>query len=77
LYASQLVDDTTDVPVDDPNWLVTITAAEYVRNDIVKQNQYGNLVQEANDLMENMKADNDAQVSEVTADWSPLGATWS
>lgn len=40
--------------VDDPYWLVTMCAAEYIRNDIVKQNQYGNLVAEANNLMTSM-----------------------
>ena len=46
------IDDTTIV--DDPMWLVTMAAAEYIRNDIVKQNQYGNLVAEANNLMTSM-----------------------
>lgn len=40
--------------VDDPYWLVTMCAAEYIRNDIVKQNQYGNLIAEANNLMTSM-----------------------
>ena len=40
--------------VDDPYWLVTMCAAEYIRNDIVKQNQYGNLIAEANNLMTGM-----------------------
>lgn len=49
-----------DVLVDSPEWLVTMCAAEYIRNDIVKQNQYGNLVAEANNLMESMIRNNRA-----------------
>ena len=49
-----------DILVDSPEWLVTMTAAEYIRNDIVKQNQYGNLIAEANNLMEAMIRNNRA-----------------
>lgn len=49
-----LTDPDDVVVVDDPNWLVTMCAAEYIRNDIVKQNQYGNLIAEANNLMTSM-----------------------
>lgn len=49
-----------DVLVDSPEWLVTMSAAEYIRNDIVKQNQYGNLVAEANNLMTSMIRNNRA-----------------
>lgn len=49
-----------DILVDNPEWLVTMTAAEYIRNDIVKQNQYGNLVAEANSLMTSMIRNNRA-----------------
>jgi hypothetical protein len=68
--------ETDVVPVDIPAWLVTASAAEYVRNDITKQNQYGNLVNEANQLMERMKDDNDGQVSEPYMPWGPMGQTW-
>jgi len=49
-----LVNADDVVFVDDPYWLVTMCAAEYIRNDIVKQNQYGNLIAEANNLMNGM-----------------------
>lgn len=49
-----------DISVDNPEWLVTICAAEYIRNDIVKQNQYGNLIAEANNLMTSMIRNNRA-----------------
>ena len=50
----ELVVADDETVVDMPEWLVTMTAAEYIRNDIVKQNQYGNLVAEANNLMTSM-----------------------
>lgn len=59
-----------DILVDNPEWLVTICAAEYIRNDIVKQNQYGNLVAEANNLMTSMIRNNRAgQVRHVRGSW--------
>ena len=54
----ELINGSDVVSVDDPVWLVTICAAEYIRNDIVKQNQYGNLVAEANNLMTSMIRNN-------------------
>lgn len=57
--------ESTTVPVDDPEWLVIMSAAEYVRNDITKQNQYPNLVAEGNQYMQRMIDDNNAQVNEV------------
>lgn len=68
--------ETGTVPVDIPAWLVLSTAAEYVRNDITKQNQYGNLVNEANQLMERMKDDNEGQISEPDMPWGAAGQTW-
>ncbi len=47
-----------------------MTAAEYIRNDIVKQNQYGNLVAEANNLMTSMIRNNrSGQVRHVRGGW--------
>ena len=43
------------VLVDDPNWLIFMMAAEFVRNSRTKQNQYGNLVAMAQSSMEGMK----------------------
>ena len=77
LFPEKLTSAGSTVVVDDPNWLVKIVAAEWVRNDNVRQNQYPNLVAEANALMENMKEANDeAQVSEVTIAMPPLGRSW-
>lgn len=59
-----------DISVDNPEWLVTICAAEYIRNDIVKQNQYGNLIAEANNLMTSMIRNNRAgQVRHIRGGW--------
>lgn len=77
LYPEKLTSAGSTVPVSDPNWLVKITAAEYVRNDNTRQNQYPNLVGEANALMEKMKEANDeAQNSEVTIAMPPVGRSW-
>lgn len=65
------------IAIDDPNWLVTICAAEFVRNDIVRQNQYPNLVAEATVLMERMKEDTGNAVTEVVKLWVPPGNDWS
>ena len=76
LYAETLSGASDTVPVDIARWLVIMTAAEFVRNDITKQNQYPNLVNEANQLMQRMKDDNEAQVSEVHIPFHAAGADW-
>jgi hypothetical protein len=57
--------DAGEIPVDDPNWLVTIVAAEFTRNDKTRSNQYPNLVAEANVLMRKMKENNGGRVEEA------------
>ncbi len=57
--------DGGDIPVDDPNWLVTIVAAEFTRNDKTRANQYPNLVAEANVLMRKMKENNGGRIEEI------------
>lgn len=71
-----LVADADVVPVDIPMWLVMISAAEYVRNDITRQNQYPNLIAEANLLMQRMKDDNEAQVESVYRVPVARGSSW-
>lgn len=44
-----LTESTDPVLVDDPMWLVYITASELARNDAAKDDQYVNLVNQAND----------------------------
>lgn len=74
-FADDINDDnpnTDEVQVDDPDWLVLRCAAEYVRTDITRQAQYSNLLQEANEAMERMKADNEGQISPVNKPWRPF-----
>lgn len=61
-----------DVQVNDPDWLVTRCAAEYVRTDITRQGQYGNLLAEANEKMGRMKDDENAQINDVDRPWTPF-----
>ncbi len=64
-YATFPSDDADPITVDDPNWLVTICAAEFVRNDSTRQNQYPNLIAEANELMKKMKTNSGNDVDEA------------
>lgn len=57
----QLTNKTDVVMVDNPNWLVYMMAAEYVRPDQIMGGQYGNLVALASNLMEAMKNDHRAK----------------
>lgn len=71
-----LVNPTDDVPVDDPNWLVYMTAAEYVRSDIVLQAQYPNIVAKANGAMEGMKEANGVQVQTIVREPVGIATRW-
>lgn len=70
-----LVNDGDDVPVDDPNWLALISAAELIRTDLTRQNQYPNLIAEANQSMQRMKDDNEGQDSSIYRPWNPMPFT--
>lgn len=72
----ELVDPTDAIVVDIPEWLSTICAAEYVRTNLVLQNQYPNLLAEANQLMIKMIENNGAQKENVTIKPAALGRTW-
>lgn len=62
MYAEKLINSSSQVPVDNPQWLVVRSAAEFARNDIMLQAQYGNLIAEANQLMEKMIENNTGQL---------------
>lgn len=71
-------DPTDTVDIDDPYWVIFMAAAEYIRNDVTKQNQYANLVAQAVNSMNAMKENNDTQHEEV---YQPslgpaMGETW-
>lgn len=65
LKAESLKNQRSTIPVDNPYWLVTICAAEYARSDILLQNQYPNLINEANHLMSKMIENNNAQLMHI------------
>lgn len=64
-YATFPTDDVTAIPVDDPYWLVDIAAAEFVRNDITRKQEYPNLVGSAAERMAKMKENNGDAVDEL------------
>lgn len=71
-------DPTDTVEVDDPYWVIFMAAAEYIRNDVTKQNQYANLIAQAVNSMNAMKENNESQHEEV---YQPslgpaMGETW-
>jgi hypothetical protein len=72
-YASHITDDSDVIPVDIPNWLVFAVAAEYIRTDVTRQPQYGNIIEEANQIMDVMKQNNSGQSSKLLMPWNPLG----
>lgn len=74
-YAAHVTADTDVIPVDIPNWLVFATAAEYIRTDVTRQPQYGNIINEANQIMNVMKQNNSGQKSRILQPWNPLGPT--
>lgn len=76
LHAEHLLNDNDEIPIDNPQWLVSISAAEYNRNDVTKQNQYNNLVGEANNLMTGMKNNNEDSISYLGGSWQCPGASW-
>lgn len=72
-------DPTDTVEVDDPYWVIFMAAAEFVRNDVTKQNQYANLVAQAINSMQGMKENNESQAEEiyVPGQLGPaMGETW-
>lgn len=71
-----LASDSDLIAVDNPYWLVAICAAEYTRNNLVRQNQYPNLLAEANELMKKMVENNDAQHTTVIRRPVANGRNW-
>jgi hypothetical protein len=71
-----LVSDSDDVPVDNPNWLVLMSAAEWVQSDITLAQNYPGILTQANEAMTAMKAANAPQFE--TIDRSPVarGTEW-
>lgn len=76
IYPTEITTGADVVQVDDPMWLVFMMAAEFVRNDLVRQNQYASLVNYATESMTKMKQDNQGQNETVDTPWAPLGVSW-
>ncbi len=81
-YTDDLVNSTDEIQVDDPDWLVLMCAAEYVRTDLTRLGQYPNLLAEANDAMARMVDDNNNDQNTIVTDtwnpspWNPSGTQW-
>lgn len=65
-----------EVPVDDPNWLVTMTAAMFALSKRNTESKYPLLIQEANALMAGMKANNEVQSIEVAREPVGVATEW-
>jgi len=76
-FPTDITAGTDTVQVDDPMWLVFMMAAEFVRNDLVRQNQYSSLVNYAQESMAKMKEMNQGSYESVTSNWQPLGQNWA
>lgn len=77
LNVGTLDDGADTIQVDDPMWLVFMMAAEFVRNDLVRQNQYPALVAYAQQSMLKMKEANEGAYEGVITNWEPMGVTWT
>jgi len=77
VYTDELVNPTDEVQVDDPDWLVAMCAADFVRGDVTRRDQYPILLAEANDIMTRMKEDEANQIDTVDTPWSPLSGMGS
>lgn len=77
-YAEVAENASDDIPVDDPMWLVFMCAAEFVRNDITRQNQYPNLIAMATEAMDKMKENSGRGVdSVIKPDFIVAGIDWN
>ena len=74
LSESDDIFDITGIPARHLPWLLAASAAEYCRTDIVRGAQYSNILADANDMMDNMIAENAKQQAPVyyrssTGEW--------
>lgn len=72
VFTDSLVNATDEIQVDDPDWLVAMCAADYVRNDVTRRALYPQLLAEANEIMQRMKDDQEGQIVEIDRPWTPL-----
>lgn len=66
------------IKTDSPTWSCLFAAGEFIRNDLVRQNQYGNLVAQANNAMIGMIDRNDSQLAQISvaAAGAAFGESW-
>lgn len=77
LYPDTFSLDADTVDCDDPNYLVYMVAADRVKNDVTRKDLRADLIDQANQAMEAMKADNDAQITTPLTSWNPTRHTES
>lgn len=65
-----LDNDVIDIP--DANWLVYAVAADRVKNDVTRKDLRADLVNQANELMQALKDENQSQLEEVNRPYNPL-----
>jgi hypothetical protein len=71
-----LVNANDDVPVDNPNWLVLMSAAEWVQSDITLAQNYPGILAQANDAMSAMKQANRPQAEYLDKEPAARGTEW-
>lgn len=71
-----LVNDSDEITIDDPNWLLLITAAEWTRNDLTLAQNYPVLLQEANNAMMAMKQANRPAEQQIVKSSFIRGNEW-
>jgi hypothetical protein len=76
LYTDDITTGTDEIQVTDPMWLAYMMAADFCRNDVVKQNQYDNLLALADQCMQKMIADNSGSLNEIPMTWAAQGESW-
>lgn len=64
-FSTWPTDDVTDIVIDDPDWLVLVCAAEFVRNDATRKSEYPNLLGEARERLTKMKENAGARIDEA------------
>lgn len=69
-YSERLTSPYDPVPVDDPNWLIVRSAAEYALKDLLLQNQAELLEAEASSVLETMKDDDRGAIEYAYMPWS-------
>jgi hypothetical protein len=75
-YVNDLANATDIVQVDNPMYLVYMTAAAFIMNDIIKAGNYNLMLAKAAELMAKMKELNDAHYDQAVNDPVVQGMSW-